>query len=100
MHVRPKKESMDELFLAILSLENLEECRAFFQDLCTRNELMAMHQRIIVARMLKRGKIYSHIVEATGASTATISRVNRSLNYGADGYEAIFQRLDEEDGRV
>ena len=95
MHVRPKKESMDELFLAILSLENLEECRAFFQDLCTRNELMAMHQRIIVARMLKRGKIYSHIVEATGASTATISRVNRSLNYGNDGYDMVFRRMDE-----
>jgi len=95
MHVRPKKESMDELFLAILSLENLEECRAFFQDLCTRNELMAMHQRIIVARMLKRGKIYSHIVEATGASTATISRVNRSLNYGTGAYAQLFARMKD-----
>ena len=95
MHVRPKKESMDELFLAILSLENLEECRAFFQDLCTRNELMAMHQRIIVARMLKRGKIYSHIVEATGASTATISRVNRALMYGRGGYASVLERMGQ-----
>lgn len=95
MHVRPKKESMDELFLAILSLENLEECRAFFQDLCTRNELMAMHQRIIVARMLKRGKIYSHIVEATGASTATISQVNRALMDGRGGYASVLERMGQ-----
>ncbi len=95
MHVRPKKESMDELFLAILSLENLEECRAFFQDLCTRNELMAMHQRIIVARMLQRGKIYSHIVEATGASTATISRVNRALMDGRGGYASVLERMGQ-----
>lgn len=95
MRVRPKKESIDELFLAILSLESLEECRAFFEDLCTRNELMAMHQRIIVARMLKKGRIYSHIVEATGASTATISRVNRALQYGADGYKTVLPRLSE-----
>ena len=99
MHVRPKKESMDELFLAILSLESLEECRAFFEDLCTRNELMAMHQRIIVARMLKKGKIYSSIVEATGASTATISRVNRCFTYGAGGYRTVLDRLEEEGSR-
>jgi len=95
MHVRPKKESMDELFLAILSLENLEECRAFFQDLCTRNELMAMHQRIIVARMLKRGKIYSHIVQATGAITAPIIRVNRALMDGRCGYASVLERMGQ-----
>lgn len=95
MHVRPKKESMDELFSAILSLESLEECRAFFEDLCTKNELMAMHQRMIVARLLKKGWIYSDIVEATGASTATISRVNRCCTYGAGGYRTVLDRLEE-----
>ena len=93
MHVRPKEESMDELFRAILMLKDLDECRAFFDDLCTVTELMAMQQRLIVAKLLKKGCIYSDIVEKTGASTATISRVNRSLNYGNDGYDMVFARL-------
>ena len=95
MHVRPKKESMDELFSAVLSLKNLEECRAFFEDLCTKNELMAMQQRMIVARLLKKGWIYSDIVEATGASTATISRVNRALSRGKGGYQIVLERQGE-----
>ncbi len=93
MHVRPKEESMDELYQAILSLENLEECQAFFDDLCTVTELMAMQQRLIVAKLLKKGWIYSDIVEATGASTATISRVNRALSYGKGGYNTVLERL-------
>lgn len=93
MHVRPKEESMDELFQAILELKDLDECRNFFDDLCTVTELMAMQQRLMVAKLLKKGAIYSHIVEATGASTATISRVNRALSYGKGGYETVLARL-------
>lgn len=97
MHVRPKEESMDELFQAILSMKTLEECRAFLEDLCTMTELLAMQQRLMVAKQLRAGMVYSQIVESTGASTATISRVNRALNYGCDGYEMVFRRLSEED---
>ena len=85
MHVRPKEESMDELFQAILSMKTLEECRAFLEDLCTMTELLAMQQRLMVAKQLRAGMVYSQIVESTGASTATISRVNRALNYGKGG---------------
>ena len=97
MHVRPKEESMDELFRAILMLKDLDECRAFFDDLCTVTELMAMQQRLMVAKLLKKGCIYSDIVEKTGASTATISRVNRSLTYGNDGYDMVFERVAVDD---
>ena len=84
------------LYQAILLLKNEEECSKFFEDLCTVPELKAMAQRLIVAKMLAEHYVYSDIVTQTGASTATISRVNRSLNYGTDGYEDIFQRLKDE----
>ena len=74
--------------------ENIDECYDFFEDLCTVTELKALSQRIVVAKMLSDKQVYSEIVSKTGASTATISRVNRSLNYGCDGYEKIFERID------
>ena len=82
------------LFKAVLALENIDECYDFFEDLCTVTELKALSQRIVVAKMLSDKQVYSEIVSKTGASTATISRVNRSLNYGCDGYEKIFERID------
>lgn len=88
-----KDLNLDFLFEAILSLQNLEECYAFFDDLCTVPELKALSQRIQVASMLSEQKVYSEIVAKTGASTATISRVNRSLHYGCDGYQIAFDRL-------
>lgn len=100
MNPKLKDANVEYLYRAVLSLQNMEECDRFFDDLCTVQELKALSQRLQVAKMLRDHQVYSEIVQATGASTATISRVNRSLNYGADGYEAIFQRLDKEDGRV
>lgn len=88
-------ENIDVLFKAILSLESVEECYHFFDDLCTIAEIKAMSQRLHVARMLREHHIYSDIVAKTGASTATISRVNRCLNYGSDGYNTVLERLDE-----
>ncbi|MCD8131991.1 MAG: YerC/YecD family TrpR-related protein [Lachnospiraceae bacterium] len=88
-----KTQAVDQLFDAILSLETREECYRFFEDLCTVNELMSLSQRYDVASMLSRKKTYLEIAEKTGASTATISRVNRSLNYGNDGYALAFGRL-------
>ena len=85
--------AVDELFDAILSLQSKEECYSFFEDLCTINELLSLSQRYEVASMLRDKKTYLQIAEKTGASTATISRVNRSLNYGNDGYELVFERL-------
>lgn len=85
------------LYNAIVTLKDTKECSAFFEDLCTVPELKAMAQRIVVAKMLSEGYVYSDIVEKTGASTATISRVNRSLNYGMDGYSAIFARLKDKE---
>lgn len=95
MNSKLKDKNMDFLFKAILSLETMNECERFFEDLCTVNELMAMSQRLQVASMLREHKIYTEIVEKTGASTATISRVNRSLNYGSDGYNMILDRLEQ-----
>jgi TrpR-related protein YerC/YecD len=89
-------EAVDYLFDAILSLKNKEECYTFFEDVCTINELLSLSQRFEVARMLREKKTYLEISEKTGASTATISRVNRSLTYGNDGYEMVFNRLEEE----
>ncbi len=89
--------SVDKLFRAILTLESLDECYAFFQDVCTINELLSVSQRFEVATMLTEGKTYIDIAEQTGASTATISRVNRSLTYGNDGYELVFARMKEEE---
>ena len=85
----------NHLFEAILTLESVEECYKFFEDLCTVPELKAMSQRYEVAKMLSEKQVYSEIVKKTGASTATISRVNRSLIYGSDGYDMVFKRLEE-----
>ena len=83
------------LYRAILSLTTLEDCHAFFQDLCTVSELRAMSQRLEVAQMLDEGMIYNDILERPGASSATISRVNRALQYGAGGYKAVLPRLEK-----
>lgn len=88
-------EQFDQLFDAILSLKNREECYALFEDLCTILEINSLAQRFQVAKMLTNHFVYSDIVAKTGASTATISRVNRSINYGAGGYSMIFKRLGE-----
>lgn len=87
------KISGDTLYRAVLTLKNEDESRRFFQDLCTVSELKAMEQRMEVAMLLDDGMIYSEVLDRTGASTATISRVNRSLNYGADGYKTVISRL-------
>ena len=92
-----RTEAVDHLFEAILTLENKEECYTFFQDVCTINELLSLSQRYEVAKMLREKKTYLEIAEKTGASTATISRVNRSLNYGNDGYDMVFSRLEKTD---
>lgn len=96
MNKKIKNESVDYLFDAILSLNDKEECYNFFEDLCTVNELLSLTQRFEVASMLREHKTYLEIAEKTGASTATISRVNRSLNYGTDGYELVFHRIKKE----
>jgi TrpR-related protein YerC/YecD len=88
-----RTEAVDQLFDAILCLENREECYTFFEDICTVNELLSLSQRFEVAGMLREQRTYLDIAEKTGASTATISRVNRSLNYGNDGYDMVFSRL-------
>ena len=94
MNKKIKTEAVDHLFEAVLKLENPEECYSFFEDVCTVNELLSLSQRYEVARMLRKKKTYLEIAEKTGASTATISRVNRSLNYGNDGYDMVFKRLN------
>lgn len=88
--------NVDYLFEAVLALKTKEECRDFFLDLCTITELKAISQRLVVAKMLTENQVYSNIVKETRASTATISRVNRSLNYGQNGYKVIFDRLNEQ----
>ena len=90
-------KNVDFLFKAILALETTEECYDFFEDLCTVQELKTLAQRIAVAKMLSEKCVYTDIVSETGASTATISRVNRSLQYGCDGYDKIFERIKEDD---
>ncbi len=92
-----KSEPVDQLFDAILTLESKEECYSFFEDLCTVNELLSLSQRFEVATMLRQKKTYLEIADKTGASTATISRVNRSLTYGNDGYELVFARMKKEE---
>jgi TrpR-related protein YerC/YecD len=88
-----RKPRNEDMYKAILSLKDLQECMNFFDDLCTVTELQAMEQRYHVAVCLDKGMIYNDILAETGASSATISRVNRSLQYGAGGYDAVFQRL-------
>ena len=95
MNKKIKTDAVDHLFQAILTLETPEECYAFFEDVCTVNELQALSQRFEVAHMLRNSQTYMDIAETTGASTATISRVNRSLNYGHDGYDLVIGRLSE-----
>lgn len=89
-----KTPAVDALFDAVLSLKDREECYTFFEDVCTINEILSLSQRFEVAAMLRSHKTYLEIAEKTGASTATISRVNRSLNYGNDGYDMVFERTN------
>lgn len=93
MNKKIRTQEVEQLFDAILQLKDTEECFEFFEDLCTINELLSLSQRYEVARMLREQKTYLEIAEKTGASTATISRVNRSLNYGNDGYDMVFERI-------
>ena len=88
-----KNERYRDMYKAILTLKTEEECMQFFDDLCSVTELMAMEQRYHVAELLEKGMIYNEILQQTGASSATISRVNRSLQYGAGGYAIAFSRL-------
>ena len=90
-----EKDFSQLLYSAVMTLKSEEECMHLSEDLCTPKEIKSIAQRLAVAKMLSEGKIYNDIVEQTGASTATISRVNRSLQYGADGYEKIFERVEE-----
>ena len=96
MDDRFSKDSLEYLYRGILSLQTVKECADFFEDLCTPSELSEMSRRMQAARMLKNGYIYSDIAEETGLSTATISRVNRCLKYGADGYLTALERLERE----
>ncbi len=98
MNKKIRTEVVNHLFDAILTLQNREECYTFFEDVCTVNELLSLSQRFEVAYMLREHKTYLDIAERTGASTATISRVNRSLNYGNDGYDMVFERLCNKEG--
>ena len=96
MNKHPKKPRNPKMYEAILSLKSVDECMAFFDDLCTVTELMALEQRYQVAACLNEGMIYNDILAETGASSATISRVNRSLQYGNGGYAIVFDRMKEE----
>ncbi len=95
MNNKLKNKNLDDLFEAILCLETIDECYDFFEDLCTVPELKSLSQRFQVAKMLNDHHVYSNIVNTTGASTATISRVNRSMNYGSDGYKIVFDRMKD-----
>lgn len=96
MNKKIKSDSVDHLFEAVLCLQTKEECYDFFEDLCTVNELLSLSQRFEVASMLRNHRTYQEIAEKTGASTATISRVNRSLNYGNDGYDLVMERMHKD----
>ena len=95
MNEKLRDEHVDFLFRAVLTLKTMDDCYRFFEDLCTVPELKAMSQRIVVAKMLSDKRVYNDIVASTGASTATISRVNRSLAYGCDAYQMVFERMAE-----
>ena len=97
MNKQTKKPRNEEMYKAILTLKSIDECINFFEDLCTITELQAMEQRYQVASLLNQGCIYNEIHEKTGASSATISRVNRSLQYGQEGYATVFKRLAEQE---
>ncbi|MCR4685935.1 MAG: TrpR YerC/YecD [Lachnospiraceae bacterium] len=96
MNKKLQTESVEQLFKAILTLKSVDECYAFFEDVCTIQELQSISQRFNVAKMLTEKQTYLDIAKQTGASTATISRVNRSLNYGCDGYELVFERMKDD----
>ena len=95
MNKKIRTSAVETLFEAIIQLKSVDECFDFFEDLATINEILSLSQRFEVARMLRQHKTYLEIAEKTGASTATISRVNRSLNYGNDGYDMVFKRMEE-----
>ena len=97
MNKLPKKPRNENMYKAILTLKDVDECMKFFDDLCTVSELMAMEQRYQVARCLNDGMIYNDFLAVTGASSATISRVNRSLQYGSGGYSIVFDRMKEQE---
>ena len=97
MNKKIKTDAVDHLFEAILTLKTPEECYAFFEDVCTVNELLSLSQRYEVAKMLREKRTYLDIAESTGASTATISRINKCLVYGADGYQRVLERLKEKE---
>lgn len=97
MNSKIKSKDVDFLFDAILQLQTREECYMLFEDLCTVQEMKALSQRLVVAKMLSEGRVYSDIVKTTGASTATISRVKRSLDYGCDSYSLVFNRMGAEE---
>lgn len=97
MESKLKNTQVDELFEAVLMLKTTEDCYKFFEDVCTARELYSIAQRLEVAKLLRIRKTYNEIEEQTGASTATISRVNRSLHFGADGYELVLNKLIERD---
>ncbi|HNX99499.1 MAG TPA: YerC/YecD family TrpR-related protein [Oscillospiraceae bacterium] len=99
MNKMNKKPRNEDMYKAILSLRDMNECLRFFDDLCTVTELQAMEQRYHVAVCLDKGMIYNDILAETGASSATISRVNRSLQYGAGGYGIVFDRIKEQGGK-
>ena len=96
MNSKIRSEAVDHLLDGILTLKTREECYRFFEDVCTINEILALAQRFEVASMLREKRTYLDIAEKTGASTATISRVNRALNYGSDGYDLVLNRLIKE----
>ena len=100
MITKKPDSNLSFLYRAVLMLKTEEECERFFDDLCTGPELKAIAQRLEVANLLKEQKVYSKIVEKTEASTATISRVNRSLQYGANGYDIVFERMEKADGEL
>lgn len=95
MNKKLKTDEITQLYESILQLNSIEECEAFFEDICTIKELLAISQRLEVAKMLREHRTYLDIAEKTGASTATISRVNRSLIYGNDGYDLVLDRVAE-----
>jgi len=90
-----KNKETDDLFEAIISIKDIDDCYRFFEDLCTVKEIRAMSQRFEVAKLLMKKKTYSEIEETTGASTATISRINRTLQFGADGYSTVLSKMEE-----
>lgn len=96
MNRKIKDADTDILFKAVLSLNSEQECYDFFEDICTVAEIKSLAQRLHVARMLREKKTYTEICDTTGVSTATISRVNRSLEYGADGYKLVLDRMEQD----